>query len=80
MDIDKLTAFFKWCTIIDGVMLALSTALFMAAPDFVYHTQTLLFDLDQSTFNAIYYSFLGLFKIVFIAFNLVPYVALRIIK
>ncbi len=80
MDIEKLTAFFKWCTIINGIMLALSTAVFMAAPDFVYRTQTLFFSIGPETFNAIYYSFIGLFKIVFIAFNLVPYVALKIIK
>lgn len=80
MDIQTLSSFFMWCTIINGAILALWTAFCSLAPDLIYRTQNKLFPLPRETFNAIIYSFLGLFKILFFAFNLVPYLALLIIK
>ena len=35
--------------------------------------------LSRETFDVVIYSFLGLFKIVFLVFNVVPYVALLIV-
>jgi uncharacterized membrane protein YhaH (DUF805 family) len=80
MDIQKLTAFFMWCTIIDGALLLLSVAAFMLAPDFMYQSQSNLFPIPQESFNAAMYFFLGVFKIVWLIFNLVPYVALLIVR
>ena len=79
MDIQTLTRFFMWCTIINGGLLVLWSVMFKFAPDFVYRTQSKWFPISRETFNVIIYSFLGLFKIVFLVFNLVPYVALLIV-
>jgi hypothetical protein len=79
MDIQTLTAFFMWCTIINGALLVLWSILCMFAPDLVYRTQNKWFPLPRETFNVVIYSFLGLFKIVFLVFNVVPYVALLIV-
>lgn len=79
MDVQTLTGFFMWCTILDGGMLVLWTIMFMAAPGFVYRMQSRLFPIPRETFNTVMYSFLGLFKIVFIVFNVVPLIALLII-
>ncbi len=49
------------------------------APDLVYRTQNKWFPIPRETFNVVIYSFLGLFKIFFLVFNAVPYVALLII-
>ena len=68
-----------WCAIINGGILILWTLFCGFAPDLVYRTQNGLFPLPRETFNLIIYSFLGLFKIIFLFFNLVPYLALRII-
>ena len=78
MDMQTLTTFFMWCTIINGVLLLLSITLFMLVPDLVYRTQSLWFPIPRETFNVVYYSFIGLFKIVFLVFNAVPYIALLI--
>ena len=80
MDIRKLTTFFKWCTIINGALLVFWAIMFMAAPDFIYSVHSELFPMPQETFNMVIYSFLGLFKILFLVFNLVPYVALLIVE
>ena len=79
MDIQALTKFFMWCTIINGALFGYSVILFIVAPDFVYRFQNKLFPTPREKFNVVYYSFIGLYKILFLIFNLVPYVALSII-
>jgi len=79
MDIQALTTFFMWCTIINGSLLALWTIMWLLFPDLVYRTQNKWFPFPRETFTVIMYSFLGLFKIVFLVFNVVPYVALLIV-
>ena len=79
MSIQTLTSFFMWCTIINGGLLALWTSMFMVAPDMVYRTQSKWFPIPRETFDMVMYAFLGLFKIVFLVFNAVPYVALLIV-
>ncbi|PLX86345.1 MAG: hypothetical protein C0617_01690 [Desulfuromonas sp.] len=79
MDIQTLTAFFMWCSILNGGLLALWTVFCVFAPDLVYRTQRRWFPIPRETWDVVIYYFLGMFKIVFLVFNLVPYVALRII-
>ncbi len=79
MDIQTLTAFFMWCTILNGALLTLWVAMFMLAPDFVYRTQSRWFPVPRETFDLTFYAFLGLFKIIFLVFNVTPYVALLIV-
>lgn len=79
MNIQTLTAFFKWCTIINGSLLALSAIMFILVPDFVYSMQNQLLPISREFFDLMMYSFLGIFKIIFLVFNVVPYVALLIV-
>jgi len=79
MDIQTLTTFFMWCTIINGALLVFWTAMCILAPDLVYRTQSKWFPISRGTFNVVIYAFLGVFKIVFRVFNVVPYVALLIV-
>ena len=80
MDIETLTTFFMWCTIINGALLVLWIVMCIVAPDVVYRTQSKWFPLPRETFNVVMYSFLGVFKIVFLVFNVVPYGALLIVR
>ena len=79
MDLQTLTRFFMWCTIINGGLLVLWSVFFLFAPDLVYWTQKKWFPVPRETFTLVMYLFLGLFKILFLVFNVVPYVALLII-
>ena len=79
MDVQTLTTFFMWCTIINGSILILWSMFFMFAPDFVYRIQYKWFPIPREIYNVVIYSFLGLFKIFFLVFNVVPYVALLIL-
>lgn len=79
MDIQTLTSFFLWCTILNGALLVLWTTMCIFAPDLVYRTQSKWFPIPRETFNVVMYAFLGLFKIGFLVFNVVPLLALLII-
>jgi hypothetical protein len=68
-----------WCTVINGGLLLLWTTMFMFAPDLVYRTQSKWIPIPREMFNVVMYSFLGLFKIVFLVFVVVPYVVLLIV-
>ena len=79
MDMQTLTAFFLWCTILNGGLLAFWTVICMAAPDLVYRLQSRWFPIPRETYDVVIYCFLGVFKIFFLVFNLVPLLALLIV-
>ncbi len=79
MDLQMLTAFFMWCTIINFGILMLSSVFLMFASDFVYGVHSKWFQISRESYNVVMYSYLGLFKVGLIVFSLVPYLALLII-
>jgi hypothetical protein len=79
MDVTIVRAFFLWCTIINGALLIFSSLLCAFAGDWVYRVHSRWFTLSRESFNTVIYSFIGLYKIFFIVFNLVPYLALVIV-
>ena len=76
MDITTLTEFFKYCTIINFVILLISTI--MMASDFAYnvHTKLGVWEGSKEAHKQLGYSILGNYKILTIIFNAVPYFAL----
>lgn len=79
MDIQTLTSFLMWCTIINGSLFFVSVTFTTLAPDLVYRLQSGLYPLPRETYNIVMYSFIGLFKIIFLVFNVVPFLALLIL-
>ena len=79
MDIQKLTKFFMWCSIINGALLVLSMMGIILGPDFGLSLQTKLFHIPRETLNLALYLYLGVFKIAWLVFNVTPYVTLRIV-
>ncbi len=80
MDIRMTTAFFKWCSIINITLLVISALVFMASPDFYYGIHGTLFHLPREGFETIFYCFLGGYKILILVFNVVPWIALLIVR
>lgn len=78
MDIQFLTQFFMWCTIINGGVLLFWTVCVLCLPDFVYRTQSKWIPISREAFDIAIYSFIGIFKVFFLMFNLVPYLALLV--
>jgi len=79
MDIQTLTSFFMWCTIINSVFLIFLALVFMLAPNLTYRLQSRFIPISRETFNVVFYSFIGFFKVIVLVFNVVPLIALLII-
>ena len=80
MNIETLTEFFLWCTIINLGIYIVWVLFILLAPDFVYRIQTKWIPISRESFTIVMYSFMGAFKIVIIAFCLVPYLGLLIVS
>jgi len=79
MDIQMLTKFFMWSTILNTGLLILSFLTWVFAADFVHKMHGKWFPMPRKTFNAVSYSFIGMYKIIIFVLNVVPWVVLAII-
>jgi hypothetical protein len=79
MDIQTLTSFFMWCTIINVGMLIFLALVYLLAPNLVYRLQSRWIPISRETFDVIFYSFIGFFKVIVLVFSVVPWLALLII-
>ena len=74
-----LTRFFMWCSILNTSLLAVSFLILAFAGDWVYRIHGKWFTMPRETFNVVLYSFVGVYKIIVIVFNIIPWMALAII-
>ena len=81
MDIEMLTRFFMWCTILNVALLFLSFLIvaFGFGSDFVYQMHSKYFPMPRETFISVIYLLIGVYKIFVFVFNIVPWIALTII-
>lgn len=79
MDIQTLTSFFMWCSIINIGVLIFLALIYMLAPNLAYQLQSKFIPISRETFDIVFYSFIGFFKVVVLVFNVVPWIALLII-
>ena len=80
MNVQTLTGFFMWCTMINLGIYLVWVLFVLLAPEFVYRVQTKWMPISRETFTVAMYSFMGAFKIVIIVFCLVPYLSLLMIS
>ncbi len=80
MSAETLTQFFMWCVVINGLLLMVWTFSCVVIPDTVYNLQSRWFPMSREHYNITMYSFLGLFKVIYIVFNVVPWIALLLVK
>ena len=80
MDIQTLITFFTWCSIFNLFVFLLWAGIFMFIPESIYSLQSKWFPISRENYNLVYYSFLGLFKIFFLFFNIAPLFALMMIR
>ncbi len=79
MSIDQLTQFFGWCSAINiGVLIVSSIALvLLMGPVSKIHSR--LMGVQESELPPLYFQYLAHYKIAVLVFNLVPYIALKLI-
>ena len=68
-----------WCTVINLGLLLWWFLFFMLAHDWMYRVHGKWFKLSVEKFDGLHYAGMAFFKICVFVFNLVPYLALRIV-
>lgn len=80
MEITVIREVLKWCSIINIGLLTWWALILLFAHDFIYKLHSRWFKISLTTFDALHYGGIGLFKIFVFTFNIVPYIALIIIS
>ena len=79
MTVETIRDVLAWCTVINVALLLLWFMFFSFAHDWIYGVHGKWFTLPVEKFDAIHYAGMAFFKISIFLFNLVPYLALRIV-
>ena len=79
MTMEMFRAVLGWCAIINMGLLLWWFLFMMFGGDFVYRLHGKWFPMPRERFNAIHYAGIMCFKLAVFVFNIVPYLALRIV-
>ena len=78
MTVEFLTSFLAWCTLINLVILILWWLVLAFGGSWMRGVHGKWFALSDEAFAATHYKVLAYFKMLWIVFNLTPYLALRL--
>ncbi len=79
MTVEIVRGVLGWSALINYGLLIVWFLFFILAHDWMYRIHTRFFTLSSEKFDAMHYGSMAIFKLMVIVFNLVPYIALRII-
>ena len=76
--IETIREFLGWCAVINIGLLLLSTIMLMVMRGWLVMIHAKMTGVSEADLPRLYLEYLGNYKILIIVFNLVPYVALKI--
>lgn len=79
MTVELFRDVLAWCSVINIGLLLFWILWLTLAHDFVYRVHGKFLKLSVEKFDAIHYAGMAFFKICIFVFNIVPYLALRIV-
>jgi len=79
MSIETLRYALLWCAVINYGVMLVWFLFFILARDLIHRLHGQWFRLSREQFDMAHYAGMAIFKLGIILFNLVPYVALRIV-
>lgn len=79
MTLETIRSMLAWCIVINMGLLLWWFFIFWFAQDWIYRLHGRWFSIPRDRFDALHYAGMACFKILILIFNLVPYLALRII-
>ena len=77
-NIEQLTAFFGWCSVINMGFLIATTILLIVLKDLISTIHSRLMGLDKNKLQDLYMNYLAYYKIAIIMLNITPYFALKL--
>ena len=78
-NVELVTAVLGWCTVINAAVLTLAALALVTAGDSIARIHSRMFGIDVGELPRLYFDYLGRYKTLVLLFNLVPYIALRIV-
>ncbi|MDZ8119970.1 DUF6868 family protein [Pontiella agarivorans] len=78
MNMEFLRQFFGWMTLINLALFIFTALMSAFCRGLIYKVHSRMFGLSEETTNKALYYFLAFYKIIFITFNLIPWLALTI--
>ena len=79
MSIEVVGGVLLWCAIMNFALLAVWSLLFVMPHEWVYRLWSRWFRLSIEQFDAVNFAGIVLYEVGILLFNLIPYVALRIV-
>jgi len=76
--IETITEFLGWCSVINIGLLILASIFLVIVRGPISKIHTKMFGLSEADISRAYFQYLAQYKIAILVFNLVPYVALKI--
>ena len=76
----ELREFFQWMSLINIGLLVFSSVLIMALKKTVGEMHGKMFGIDPDKVAVVSYGYLGVFKVLVLVFNIVPYISLLIMN
>ena len=78
MNIETVREFLGWCTVINFGMFFFGVIKVLSIRDWASKVHANMFQVDEASVRQAYFLYFVYYKIAIIVFNLVPYIALRI--
>lgn len=76
MDLQTLQTFLGWCVILNFAVMMYLFVVIVLAGDWIHRLHGRWFPMSREAFYLTMYAFLGVYKMLVIAFNVVPYLVL----
>ena len=76
--LEAVTAFFGWTTVINFVLLVVSTIMVIVMRGSISRMHGRMFGLESVDLSRAYFQYIAQYKIAIIVFSLTPYVALKL--
>ena len=80
MSIEKMRSFLGWCTVINFALYFVGVIQHLLIGEWASEVHADMFQIDAVSVRQAYFLYLVYYKLAIVVFNLVPYVALRIMS
>jgi hypothetical protein len=79
MNVQFVSEFLLWCLAINYIVLLFWFTAFIFAHGWMFRLHSRWLHISENQFDSIHYTGMAIYKISILLFNLVPYIALRIV-
>lgn len=78
MNINEITTFLGWCTVINMCVIAFAAIFLLWFKSFAINIHSTLTGVNAAELPTLYFSYMANYKIGILIFNLVPYISLKL--